>query len=255
MRRLAFILLLLLATTALGQLRRTSFFPRAHTMGPGVTYLTPYFRASVSSNFANGTGTFTMNLPGPPTNGEIVIVACASDTTLTSDGISTSGYNNIHYVNDSSPGHQCAYKVMHGTPDTTITFNQEATSRTALSIQVWGNINTNAGSILDGNTNVATGGSGMPNCPTLTPNIVNAQLFAVGFLDDDDATSVTAPATFSNLSWTNTAQSSTTIGAAVMISSTNWSTGAVDPAVYGAASGSDAWRGLTFALQPRPETP
>src|SRR3990167_10732011 len=155
---------------------------------------------------AAGTGSESETLPGPPAAGDLVIIAMASDSTMTSDGISTAGYQNIEYVNNAAPGHQVAYKVMGSTPDTTVTILQNGTSMAAGVIQVWRGQNP---TVLDVASTVATGSSGDPDSPSITTSTGGALVFSVGLLDDDDAASgASAPAGYTDFLAADTGQGS-----------------------------------------------
>jgi len=196
---------------------------------------------------ATGEGSENKSLPGPPSEGDLVIVVLASDANLISDGISTSGYTVLYKENAINPGQEVSYKVMTATPDTIVTILQEGTKDTAGLIQVWSG--QHATTVIDTTTTTGTSGSGMPDAPSITTVTDGALVFAVGMLDDDVvASSVTAPSGYTNLL---AAEAGTDeAGATVMIASKVVTTaGAEDPDVFG-GSGSDQWRSVTIAIRP-----
>jgi len=213
----------------------------------------PWLKVNQSTfTIATGTGSESESLPSGAEEGDIVIIAMASDATMTSDGISSGqGWTNIAYTDNASPGHQVAYKVMGSTPDTSVTILQHAVSMAAGVFQIWRGCNTTT--ILDQTTpSDSTGTSGLPDCPSITTVTAGALVIAVGLLDDDDASaSAVAPTGYSNLIAADTGQASSNAGATVFLASKEVvAPGADDPAAFTGSAGSDAWRGVTFALRP-----
>ena len=93
----------------------------------------------------------------------------------------------------------------------------------------------------------ATGASGMPNPPSITPTTDNCMLVAIGALDDDVIT-MTAPSGYTlaaEMGYT-TAGNATSTGIAYKVLA---SAAADDPGVFG-GGGNDAWRAWTIALRP-----
>lgn len=208
--------------------------------------------ANVTGFIAVGTGTETPSLPSGLAQGDVVIVAIACDNAINSlaGGIQTSmGYTYIHEPTVNNPGYQLAYKVMGATPDTTVTMEQEVGRRQAYVIQAWRGVDVTEGPLDVATPSVATGTTGDPDSPSITPVTSGALVFTVGFQDDDDSTVTTVPSGYSNSASSNTGQSSTTVGATVVIASKSWTSGAENPAAW-ALSGSDEWVGSTIALRP-----
>lgn len=198
----------------------------------------------------NGTNQ-DVDLPEGIQPGDYVIVALANDNALNADGyILTSGYIDTLHTTGAAPGNQVAYKKMGATPDTVVNIDCRATTKTACAIQVWRNVDPD--NPLDVAVTNATGTSGMPNPPAITPATQGALVLAVGLLDDDDAVNMAAPNGYTNLTAGNTGQGSTTVGASSMMASKLWSgSGAEDPGAFTATSNnSDAWMGHTIALRP-----
>jgi hypothetical protein len=189
-----------------------------------------------------------VTLPGTPATGDIVIYAHSSDQAV-SPGVQTTGYTDLltdHAA--TNPGHESGYKVMGGTPDTVITFNQANLGEfTTGVLQVWRGVDT--GTPIDNTPTTASSGAGMPNPPSYTTITNGALVVAIGFLDDDNvASSVTAPAGYGDLlAHDNTATGGN--ATTMMASLEKVTAGAEDPAAFG-GSGTDAWRAVTFALRP-----
>ncbi len=190
-----------------------------------------------------------VTLPGTVLEGDIVIYGHCADQVV-SPGVVTTGYTDIWTDhNQNAPGYDSGYKVMGATPDTIITFNQTGTflaEDTAGVLQVWRGLDTSTPE--DATPTGAGGGSGMPDCPSITTVTDGALVFALGFLDDDEvAASVTAPSGYSNLLAMQPASSG---NATMMIASKEvTSAGAEDPAAFG-GPGDDEWEAATFALRP-----
>ncbi len=191
-----------------------------------------------------------VTLPGSPITDDIVIYACANDA-LISPGVQTSGYTDIHTDHALiSPGFESGYKKMGGTPDTVITFNQNDTAADATAgvLQVWRGQDTTTPEDTAPTTDL--GGSGPPDCPSITTVTDAALVFAIGFLDDFDvASAVVAPSGYTDL----LAMDVTTFvgNATVMISSKEVATaGAENPGAYSGSGVDDAWVSATFALRP-----
>lgn len=204
---------------------------------------------AVTGYVGTGTGTESKNLPSGLQQNDIVIFAGASDSSMNSDGVATGqGWSDIYRDTNTSPGFQVCYKVMGETPDSTVTLNQNGTSRQAFVIQAWRGVDTS--NVLDvAAVTLATDTSGDPDSPEITPATVGALIFAVGGVDDDDGTVSTWPSGYSNGVESNTGQSSTSAGATIALCSKQWSSGADNPAAF-AISSDDAWRAGTFALRP-----
>ena len=190
----------------------------------------------------------TVTLPGTPLEDDIVIVGIGHD--VFRPPITTSGYTNLYNRGSATNlGVDLGYKVMGGTPDSTVVFtNPDDTGRaTAGVIQIWRGVDLST-PIDDPTATSATGTTGTPNPPSYTTITAGALRMAFGVLDDDDvAASVSAPSGYTNLlaEETGTAPS----GATVMLASKEaGAPGAEDPAAF--AGGYDAWSAVHFALRP-----
>ena len=205
--------------------------------------------SDVTGYVASGTGSQAISLPAGLQAGDIVIVAVASDLNLSIDGVIGQGYTDIvrSSVSDELPGRNIAYKVMGSTPDSTVSIELRGTVRSAYVIQAWRGVHAN---VFDVSTPAeATGGSGDPNAPAITPAIAGALVIAIGMQDDDDSTVTSHPTGYTNGVSANTGQASTTVGATVAMASKTWSSGIEDPSIW-VMSGSDAWKAITIALRP-----
>lgn len=171
---------------------------------------------------ASGTGSENKSLPGTLAQNDIVIIAIGNDGTIAPGAgggeIATSGYTNISYGAASAAGWQVAYKIMGVTPDSSVDINQWNGRVSAVAIQVWRGVNTSTpidGSVVE----VASTGANIA-IPAYTTTVDNCLRFAVGVLDDDGATSVTAPTGFGDLLWKATSNTpSGSVDATIMLAS------------------------------------
>jgi hypothetical protein len=195
-----------------------------------------------------------VSLPGSPAEDDIVIYAHSSDWAC-SPGVQTSGYTDLLTDHSAAnPGRESGYKVMGGTPDTIITFNQDSTNPpageyTAGILQVWRGLDTTTP--IDATPTTANSGTGMPDGPSYTTVTNGALVIVIGFLDDDnDAGNITAPSGYSNL--LDHDNSGNADNATTMIASKELaSAGAEDPAAFTSSTpATDAWYAVTFALRP-----
>lgn len=188
-----------------------------------------------------------VTLPGPPAEGDIVIVAQACDTFINPPN--TAGYTQIASSGASDdPAYELHYKVMSSSPDTVVNIDGSVTQQNAVAVQVWRGVDT--GTPLDGVTpTTATGGSGLPNAPSITPATDKALVFAFGALDNTDAGAATAPSGFSNFT-KEVSGSGGTNGATVFLSSKVVDpAAAMDPDAYGGLD-TDLWFACSFCLRP-----
>jgi len=199
-----------------------------------------------------------VTLPGPPQEDDIVIVGLGSDYNSGQCIINTTGYTELY--NDGSGGVPVAvlaYKIMGATPDTLVNVQKDGTMRNmAVVIQVWRGVDTTTP--IDATPTTASSSTGMPNSPSYTPVTDGALVFTVGFLDDDNCTTVTAPTTpspgFSNLTYGSADTDGN--GITVMMASLEQATaGTIDPGIFtGTGSTDDEWHAVTFALRPAAPT-
>ena len=192
-------------------------------------------------------GTSNINLPGPPIQGDIAIVAVACDNTLDgiADGILSAGYTNLNGPAGASPGRHVAYKAMGASPDTQVQVTADPAREAAVAIQVWRGL----GSSLDVAVQSVTGASGMPDPPSATTVTNGAVRFIIGMLDDESVTDVTAPSEFGNLTFVPTNAPSTQSATVMMATKVEATAGALNPAAFG-GTGTAAWAAIHFAFPP-----
>jgi hypothetical protein len=191
--------------------------------------------AIIFVNSSSSTST-SITLPAGLQANDVVIICSMSDD---NNQNLPSGYTNGQNGNTNSVGYRWSYKRMGATPDTTATGLSSGSVHIAFAFR-----NVNATTILDASSPViATGGSGMPNSPSITTVTNGAMVVAMGFLDDDQTTA-TAPTNFSLARSAN--YSNGTVMAAYRLKSP---AGAEDPGAFG-GGGTDSWIGATTALRP-----
>jgi len=95
----------------------------------------------------------------------------------------------------------------------------------------------------------ATSNQGMPNPPSLTPTIDNCLILAVGALDDDEPTSVSAPTGFTFIDYAIAGNG----GAGMMAYQIQTTATTVDPSAFGGSPSNEAndeWSAGTIAIAP-----
>jgi len=192
-------------------------------------------------------GTADITLPGPPVEGDFVIVLEACDDNINGDGVQTSGYTDEYAPNQSNPGSRASYKIMDSSPDTVVSVKSGDNAPSAVVVQVWGGVDRITP--LDVAKTTANGSSNQPNPPSITPISNNTLIVACGFLDDEtDLGSVQSG--YSNFASMATSEIGPTANnAVVLISSKLLATPAAEnPGEFGGAT--DDWRAITLALRP-----
>lgn len=194
---------------------------------------------------AASTGTETKTLPGSPLDGDLIIVASASDNTAGAPLVGGQGYTNIATNTAFNVGVHVDGKIRSG--DTSVEINQSTNRLGAIAIQIWRGADSD---FVDAAAQTATGTTGNPNPPSLTTVNANSLRMIVGGLDDDDqAATAGAPTGYTNLLAADTGQASASVGATVFIASKEQvSPGAEDPGAF-TSSGSDAWFACHFSLK------
>jgi len=195
---------------------------------------------------AAGSGTQSINLPGPPATGDLVIIAIAGDVSC-ADSI-PSDYTKPENGTGVNPGANFGYKVMGGTPDTTVLIAKHATVLKSCVVQVWRG--GNASSILDQTyPTPATGSSANPDPPQIVTQYANALVVAIAFLDDDDSTVSNYSSGYADGKSANTGQSSSSVGSTVAVCSKVVASPATEnPGAY-TMSSSDQWQAGTISFR------
>ena len=204
---------------------------------PPVTYTEPTV-VNTSSQDANGVTSMTFTLPASMQEGDICIVLVGSDTTQPD---LPSGWTDLDSSTYGNGYQRTIYKVMGSTPDTDVSLTSLSTSgATAVAIAIRGYAGTPS-------ITTDTGASGMPNSPSVTTTLDNSLVIALGAIDDDSVTTVTAPSGYSNLVQEDaTGRTGMTTMLATKVVST---AGSEDPAAFG-GSGTDDWYGATIVIDP-----
>lgn len=181
----------------------------------------------------------------------VMVFRACDDGNLTVDSpIATSGYTNAYDAGGVSlVGAAFDYKFMGVTPDSLVEIGGSDVRKQAGIIVVWRGVNSSTP--LDVAVTTASGTSGMPNSPSITPVTSGCMIFAAGFLDDDDAAaSVTVPAGYGGLVSGDTGLASTSSGATAMLANVEQEVAAaIDADAFG-GTGNDTWEAIAFALRP-----
>jgi hypothetical protein len=217
---------------------------------------------------AEGAGTSAaFNVSLTALTGGAASAAAAGDLVIVSDGfvsiadgnpgVGTAGYTEIAdlYKSDSNDANLSVnWKIMGGTPDTTVSCNGSgvSTNVSVCAVQVWRNVNQTTP--LDVTSTTATAANtGVPNGPAITPVTSGAQVVTVGGGTSDSAiTDVTAPTGYGNLVSANPA-SDPGLTFRIGVASKAWSgSGAEDPAAWGGfdTSNVNSWAAVTLAIRP-----
>lgn len=197
-----------------------------------------------SQDFGSST-TGTLDLPSSLQQGDLVIVVVGSDGSAPA---LPSGWTNLdaQASGNGNAFQRTFYKVMTATPDTTVALSGLSTASTASVIALRGYSGTPSITTALGAT-----GSGSPDAPSVTTTLNNSMVIAVGVLDDDGVTAVTAPTGYTNLSWINssitTAGSDMTTMLATKVVAT---AGAENPDAFTTTNGSDDWVAHSIIVSP-----
>jgi len=207
----------------------------------------PPIEAVGTPNTVDGTGSIT--LPAGLAEGDFVIVGTCDDETDigVSDGPAESGYTEIFRDNGYGARVAAWYKFMGATPDTSAT-GLHGSSKSSNWCMAYRYVNST--NPFNGTTEVANGGFGLPNAPSMTTTRSNILRVVVNYLDDDkDATMAHSWEAGSlntiNFLWDGASGNGGTYIVADLLSV---SSGAVDPPVCTGA-GNDAWQGVHFGLR------
>ena len=188
---------------------------------------------------AGGTTSATITLPTGIKKNDLILLFIGSDGF--GPGL-PSGYTNVGTYNSLFNEYtRFAYKVVGDVPDSSVTI----TGNTAIAgiAIVLRNADIFLFSVASADSQITTG---MPNPPSQSTVYDDGGIcLAVGFLDDNNiASSVTAPAGFTNL----LAVEATAVGQTVMIARQfPTSTTAIDPAAFGGTA-ADEWVALTITI-------
>ncbi len=230
---------------------------RANLMRPAAWTLAPVTSSGitiVSSATSNGTGpSINVTMPtGMQQNDVLLYIRTADNNAFPPI---PSGFTTI----DSSGGAlensiawDFAYEVQGATPRSSLTVSYADTYFQSIFAMV-ALRGVNTATPLDVTTTKATGASGMPDSPSITPVTANALIMAIGFLDDQRAAAgVTAPAGYSLLLaiQDNVNAPGTNDGSNIMVATKTLATPAAeDPAIFGGTE-TDTWVAVTAAFRP-----
>ncbi len=187
-----------------------------------------------------------------PATDDIVLVAYSVSYPSSDTDVQVTGFTEIAdlYVNENLDANFGAfYKIMGGTPDTTISVSPTGGSGEggAVAIHVWRGVDTTTP--LDVAAVTATGSnSHLPNPPSITPTTSGAVIIAMG--GSGLSTAIYQSSDLSNFISTF---SGTTRFGKVGMGSKDWTGGAFDPAAWtysGSDSTNQGWCAVTIALRP-----
>jgi hypothetical protein len=157
--------------------------------------------------------------------------------------VAPTGYTAGQNGTANSVNYRWSYKFMPATPDTTVT-GLDATGVIHIAI-VFRGVSTTTPLDVASPTR-ATGGTGMPDPPSITTVTNNSMVVVIGYLDDDIITA-TAPTNFT-LARSATYGSAGTGGTIMAAYRTKSPAGAENAGTFG-GGGNDGWVATTLALR------
>ena len=203
----------------------------------------------------------TGGIASSPAAGDIVIVVTGwGSTSNDTPGVSSVGWTEIgnYYQSDARDANlSIAYKIMGGTPDTSVTVfgSGNANYGGATAVHVWRGVDPSTP--LDVLTTAAGGNNNArPDSPPITPLAIGAIVLSAGLgTGDTTPQAFTAPTGFTNtVSKTGDGSS---IGAIACVASYNWVSGAYNPSAWtgGESTINDSWRAASIVLRPYIHSP
>lgn len=202
------------------------------------------FVGKVEHNYSGGASA-TFAMPGGLQEHDFALAVLAMDTNTTIT-VDSAGWG-LHWdgIGNDDPCVRTYYKFMGATPDAEIDISSHFT--VPLVVQVFRGVDL--ANPFDVAVAIATGNSSTPDPPARTSLTDGAMSVAIAALDDDNITSSTPPAGYTNQSWKASGGSSGSSASLAMASAQVPTAGAVDPAAF-ALSDSDQWRALHYLLRP-----
>ena len=210
------------------------------------------------SNATAVTFALTGGLASVPAAGDLVIVTAVTGSAAGTPAMAITtptGYTALGQLNQSAvtadTSMDVSYKVMGGTPDTTVTIPGTTNNAwaEAYAIQVFRGVDSTTPMDVAA---VSAGGTatGRPNPASITPTTAGAYVVICGGGAAGTGATYTAPANYT----TNflTANGADTTDAMVGCGYRAWTSGAEDPAAYtgGTTGANDSWCAYTLALRP-----
>lgn len=185
----------------------------------------------------------------------VVIISGAPETADTNVSITTSGYTNQElYADDTRDANGVfAYKIMGGTPDTTVAIpaTSASTVRGSVVARVYRGVDQTTP--IDVAVTTATGANGdRANSPSITPVTAGAKILALGFATNPASTSGTATGPANMADFITVVGSGSGRSSIAGMASQDWTSGAFDPAAWTATTNNanDSWVAFTVALRP-----
>jgi hypothetical protein len=192
-----------------------------------------------------------------PAANDIVIVNNGNSNVSNVDaGVTTAGYTEVtelFQVDTRSSNQAVSYKVMGGTPDTSVDVkgSGSATAGGATTVQVWRGVDTTTPMDVTATTAQAAN-SALMDAPSITPVTAGAIVVACGnWASGSQDRTATAPAGYSNHVYNSSTDPGVASGSGM--ASKAWSgSGAEDPGAWSAinTATADAWTAVTLALRP-----
>jgi hypothetical protein len=182
-------------------------------------------------------------------SGDFIIIAQSNDSgdvsVVPSDSSSTS-YTSLTQFTGSTPDYLISYKFADGTESGSNVTIQNANSRGAAVIQVFRGVDS--ANPFDVPFTSSSNTVGDPDPQAITTATDKCMIVAIGFLDDDDNVTVTAPSGYTNLNYGESDALAGADSTTMMASKFLETAGTENPPAF-TTSGDDSWQSVTLALR------
>jgi hypothetical protein len=212
---------------AVGQTLLSTFFELVGTS----TFVAPVSTAGVALTYPTGTET-----------GDVVFIAAAVGGNAGGTWPVTPGFTNVieSTVVTTAVAYSARYKACTG--ESTVTFVNPALGSVLAGVMFTLRGAMSSAPVCDAGT-VTTGASGDPDPADVTATTANSLAVALGFLDDDAVTSVTAPTSFGSVLY------NASVNCSVMVAfQPRPTTGSVTVSSFG-TDGDDEWNAYSFTIR------
>lgn len=215
--------------------------------------------SAVSVNFSLTGGSDSAPAAGDLVVVTVVVGSAGGNPTL--DVVTPTGYTPLTQLNrnptTADTSLQVSYKIMGGTPDTSVTIPGTTNNAwaEAYSIQVFRGVDSTTPMDVTPTSATGSGTNNRPDPPSITPATAGAWVVICGGGAAGTGASYTAPTNFTTDFLTANGADSTdaTVGSGYW---TGWTSGAVNPAAYGGGSvnAANSWCAYSLVLRPATAT-
>lgn len=193
----------------------------------------------VGVGYTTSTSDRDCDLPSGLEVGDLMLLISGHDNAPFGSGTPTGWTAVVLGGSDTAPSYSLNYRIYDGSEGSTVSTNYGGSFACGSMIVGLRGVDTVASAGLQSDT----GGSGMPNAPSISAT-AGRFVIAAGYLDDDNVTSgITAPSGYTLLGSNGSGYNATVMMAYKEITAS----GTEDPAAFG-GSGSDDWVAHTFEV-------